>query len=108
MTIMEMASSSYSQYVWKEFFQNAMMMCRVIIPSSLLYSTNNVMIISVHYDEYDEYQQLMTYSVLGVYASIPDTRLLKLLFLISRMFTSSRPSLSLKWCEGRLECGSYF
>lgn len=50
------------------------MMIRILIPAHLLYDTNNAVVIALTYEGYDEYQESMTFSVMGVYASLPDTR----------------------------------
>lgn len=61
----------------------------IIIPASLLYSTNNVIIISLHYEEYEERQESMTFAVMGVYASLPEERMIHSLVYYHRMFSSS-------------------
>lgn len=75
MTQMEVSSSSYSSYVWKEYSSLLLPSYHsIIIPASLLYPTNNVIIISLHYEEYDERQEGMTFAIMGVYASLPEQR----------------------------------
>ena len=79
MTQMEVSSSSYTQYVWKEYICISWFLIdSIIIPASLLYPTNNVIIISLHYEEYEERQEAMTFAIMGVYASLPEERMIHL------------------------------
>ena len=47
---------------------------RFILPASLFYSTNNAVVIALIYPLYDDYTESMTFSVMGVYASLPELR----------------------------------
>ena len=48
-----------------------------------------MIIISLHYEEYEERQESMTFAVMGVYASLPEERMIHSLVSYHRMFSSS-------------------
>ena len=39
----------------------------VLIPATMLFPTNNVLVISAHYPDYEEYTVHLTFAVFGVY-----------------------------------------
>lgn len=46
----------------------------VLIPATMLFPTNNVLVISAHYPDYEEYTVHLTFAVFGVYASYDEER----------------------------------
>lgn len=46
----------------------------MIIPASLLDATGNVLVLSAHYIEFEEYTIELTFSIFGVYASYTEQR----------------------------------